>query len=78
MTFNLYWVAEDKQSDMAMGEFSTLEEAQAGQPEAAAEIISQGGTDEGYWMIDERDEDGDTVRTYKRKTVCGEVTWWEM
>ena len=49
----LYWVSEDGQSGMMMGEFGSKEEALKGIPAAEQEIIDQGGEPDGSWHIEE-------------------------
>ena len=62
--FKLYWVSEDRQSDLMMGEYDTLEKARAGKPAAEQEIIDQGGTKEGLWEVVEYDEAGDIFASH--------------
>lgn len=39
--YRLYWVSENKQGSVLMGEFSTREEASAAVPAADEELLSQ-------------------------------------
>lgn len=63
-TFQLYWVSDDNQAHMSMGEFNTLEGARGGQPAAEQEIANLGGDPDGFWRIDELDENGEIIATH--------------
>ena len=63
-TFNLYWIAKDRQSDMLMGEFDSLDDARNARPGAEQEIINNGGDADGFWSIDKCNEDNETVATF--------------
>jgi len=62
--FTVYWVSEDGQSSLEMGDFDTLQEAVDEVPAAKQELVDVGGTDEGSWEIAERDRDGDIIKTH--------------
>lgn len=61
--YTLYWVSEDKQGELPMGQFETIEAAQADIHAARAELVEQCNGDEdriadiweGYWTISEND-----------------------
>ena len=55
-TYTLYWVSEDRQSDMNMGDFITREDALNGIPGAKQEIIDQGGDPSGNWEVMESED----------------------
>jgi hypothetical protein len=61
-TFNLYWVREDRQGDIFMGNYESKEAAAAAIEAAEQELLEQCADDDccatikaGHWEVDEED-----------------------
>jgi len=63
----LWWTSEDRQGEIAMGEYSTPEAARAAIPEAQAELLRECFDD----AEDPTGEDGLMTRS-----ACLAGTWW--
>jgi 4-hydroxyphenylpyruvate dioxygenase-like putative hemolysin len=65
-TYTLYWISEDGQDDIYMGEFQTRKEAEEGQLNAELDLIAEAADQEeldkivaGWWSISENKGDGE-------------------
>lgn len=48
--FFIWWVSEDRQNSMLMGEHYTREEAEADLPKAQADMLKMGNDDDKAWI----------------------------
>ena len=69
-TFTLYWVREDKQADLNMGDYATQAEAVAEIPACLQEILSQcddegAVTLAGFWNVEQLAADGSSIGSTK-------------
>lgn len=69
-TFTLYWVREDKQGELNMGDYATVAEAVAEIPACLQEILSQcddegAVTLAGFWSVEQLAADGSSIGSTK-------------
>jgi hypothetical protein len=69
-TCRLFWVREDKQAELNMGDYATVAEAVAEIPACLQEILSQcddegAVTLAGYWSVEQLAADGSSIGSTK-------------